>query len=203
MALADAELGLKIDGIPGDSGTLGFEGGFNLSSYSFGLTVPLSPASTGSMQQAGRLKAEFTVKGEFDSALPQIFHKISLDQKISSIRLRALSPAVGSSLPVVQYRFSDVIIGSLIDTAAYGADELSFSFERVKVSARGHNGSPQPDGTSFDYDFARRRPGSLGPGEIDLVTTADIQGTPATTNPAPDLYQDARRKSQKPKKKYN
>jgi hypothetical protein len=53
MAIANAEVGIKIGGIPGDSGSLDFEGAFNLSPYSFGLTDPLSSASTGSSQPDG------------------------------------------------------------------------------------------------------------------------------------------------------
>lgn len=198
MASANAELGLKIDGILGDAGTLGFEGAFHLSSYSFGLTLPLSPE--GRPQQTGALRTEFTVKGEFDSALPQIAQKMGQGQTISSVKLRALSPAVGSARPVVQYKFPDVIIGSLIDTPNYAADELSFSFTRVKISARGHNASTQPNGTSFDYDFARRIPGSLGAAEIDLVTPTDDPPTPVTASPVPEPNQDARTKPRKPKK---
>ncbi len=194
MSVAGAELGLLIDGVPGDSGSLGFEGAFHLSSYTIGLTIPLDGTQT-----IGRVRSEILVQGEFDSALPQLARKLAQGDLIGFVKLRALSPASGVSRPVVQYKFTDVIIGSLVDTAAYGGDELRVSYGGVKISSRGHGGASESVG--YGYNFATARGGPLGAAEIDFVESESSDSLTGQPSPIPDLNADAKVILRGPKKK--
>ena len=123
---------LKIEGVPGECTTAGFEGQIEILSYSHGVSQSASmSASTAGGATTGRCShADFNVAKELDKASAILAQKCSDGSHIPTVTLTLTRAGGSERVPYMEYKLTRCIISSI----SIGGGKESFPNESVNFN---------------------------------------------------------------------
>ncbi len=140
---------LKIADIPGESTAKGFEGQFEILSYSHGVTQPsAAAASTTGSATTGRCEhTDFTIVKELDKASPILAQKCSDGSHIKEIVLTLCRAGGTAPVPFMEYKLTHCIVSSVQPGGSKEGlpiETVSFNYGKIDWT---YTGTKRADGT--------------------------------------------------------
>lgn len=132
----ETKMFLQVDTVMGESTDKNHAGWIDVSEYSFGLTLPVSSSSTGSMASKPSFDS-LTVRKLVDAASPLLFVACASGKHLSKVTLEVVRAGPGG-FTFLKYTLTNVVIVSVQsatseDGRAVPQEEVAFNFEKVEV----------------------------------------------------------------------